>query len=259
MLKGLWMRRDHNGRNTGPIGRAARTLAMNLGLNLIALAVCAADARTAKDQYPAMAPLEQYLMINRADEIDQARSAAPPSISSDADVLTLSRHGYETAIKGRNGFVCLVQRAWFSGLTDQEFWNPKERAPICFNPQGARSVLPTFLRRTGWVLAGASKDEIIVRTKAVIAANEVSVPEIGAMTYMMARNAYHSDAVAGPWHPHLMFFLPRINVADWGANLPGSPVLGNDSGIEPFTVFFVPVASWSDGTPDSRSPGVHKM
>ena len=259
MLNGLWMKRGINGRNTGKIGRAARTLAMNIGLGLIALAVCTAQARSAKDQYPAMAPLEQYLIANRADEIDQARSAAPPSISSDADVLTLGRHGYETAVKGRNGFVCLVQRAWFSGLTDQEFWNPKERAPICFNPQGARSVLPTFLRRTGWVLAGASKDEITARTKAEIAANQISVPEIGTLAYMLAKNAYLGDAAAGPWHPHLMFFLPRMNAVDWGANLSGSPVLGGDSGIEPFTIFFVPVARWSDETPDSKPPDVHKM
>jgi hypothetical protein len=202
--------------------------------------------------YPAMAPLEQYLTPNRADEIAQARHAAPASISNDADVLVLGRRGYETAVKGGNGFVCLVQRSWFSGLTDKEFWNPRERAPICFNPQGARSVLPAFLERTTWVLAGASKDEIINRTKAAISGHAISPPEIGAMTYMLAKDAYHSDAVAGPWHPHLMFFVPRVSVGDWGANLPGSPIMGSESSIEPFTVFFVPVNYWSDGTPDAR-------
>jgi hypothetical protein len=212
-----------------------------------------ANAQTDKDTYAAMAPIKQYLIANQADEIAQARSAAPPSISDDADVLVLDGHGFKTAVKGKNGFVCLVQRAWFSGLDDTEFWNPKGRAPICFNPQGARSVLPTFLKRTDWVLSGATKAEIIDRTKAALAANEIPAPEVGTITYMMAKNAYHSDRVAGPWHPHLMFFLPSMDVAKWGANVPGSPVMGAGGANEPWTIFFVPVANWSDGTPDVHS------
>jgi len=237
----------------GSVGKAARTTAAALTISLIAFAaVGAARARVDKDPYATMAPIEHYLMANQADEIAQARSAAPPSISNDADVLILDKHGYATAVKGKNGFVCLVQRAWFSGLDDTEFWNPKERAPICFNPPGARSVLPALLKRTNWVLTGATKAEIIDRTKAALAANEMPAPEVGTMTYMMAKNAYHSDRVAGPWHPHLMFFLPRIDVAEWGANVPSSPVMGAGNATEPWTVFFVPVANWSDGTPDAH-------
>jgi hypothetical protein len=246
--------------NTGSIGKAARTTVAALSVSLIALAaVGATRAQADKDHYATKAPIEQYLMSSRAEEIAQARSAAPPSISDAADVLILDSHGFETAVKGKNGFVCLVQRAWFSGLDDTEFWNPKERAPICFNPQGARSVLPTFLKRTDWVLAGATKAEIIDRTKAALAANEIPAPEVGTMAYMLAKNAYHSDRVAGPWHPHLMFFLPRMDVAEWGANVPGSPVMGAGGAIEPWTVFFAPVANWSDGTPDAHPPMMHKM
>jgi hypothetical protein len=206
-----------------------------------------------------MAPIEQYLMVDRADEIAMARAAAPRSISEDADVLVLGRQGYQIAAKGRNGFVCLVQRAWFSGLEDKEFWNPKERSPICFNPQGARSVLPMFLERTAWVLGGATRQDMIARTKAAVAARHFLSPEIGTITYMMAKKAYLSDAAAGPWHPHLMFFLPRMAKGDWGAGLRASPVLGGDSGIEPFTIFFVPVARWSDGTPDASPPTMGNM
>lgn len=209
--------------------------------------------------YPAMAPLEEYLTSDRAAEIAQARHAAPPSISDDAEVLVLGRHGYETAVKGRNGFVCLVQRSWFSSLTDKEFWNPRGRAPICFNPEGARSVLPVYLRRTEWVLAGASREEMIDRTRAAVASRQITQPEPGVVTYMMAKDAYHSDAVAGPWHPHLMFFLPPIPVADWAANLTDSPIMGGRGADEPFTIFFVPVAKWSDGTPDDGSGTGHRM
>jgi hypothetical protein len=221
-----------------------------LSLGLAALGAGHA-AQTDKTAYAAMAPVDQYLMPDRAGEIAQARAAAPPSISSNADVMVLGPKGYFTAAKGTNGFVCMVQRAWFSGLDDSEFWNPKERAPICFNPQAARSVLPPYLKRTEWAMGGMSKIDINVHTEAALAANKVPAPETGTIAYMLAKNAYHSDRVHGPWHPHLMFFLPRMNVADWGANLPASPVMGASGGIEPYTIFFVPVGQWSDGTPDT--------
>src|SRR5580658_4335703 len=74
-----------------------------------------AQAQDAKAPYPSMAPLDQYL-IERSAEIALARSAAPDSISQDAEVLFLGRHGYETAVKGKNGFVCMVERSWTAGV-----------------------------------------------------------------------------------------------------------------------------------------------
>lgn len=208
-----------------------------------------AEANTAR--YSTMAPIAQYLSPDPADEIAQARTAAPPSVSNDADIMTLGARGYRTAVKGKNGFVCLVQRAWFSGLGAAEFWNPKLRAPICINPQGVRSVLPTFLQRTRWAMAGVSQGEMIERTKAAITAKTIPAPEIGTLTYMMSKRAYLGDAAHGPWRPHLMFFLPRMAAADWGANLPDSPVYSAADGVEPFTTFYVPVLKWSDGTADT--------
>src|SRR5262245_24741975 len=72
-----------------------------------------AMAQHATTPYPNMAPIEQYLM-DRTAEIALARSAAPESISRDAEVLVLGRHGFETAVKGKNGFVCIVERSWTS-------------------------------------------------------------------------------------------------------------------------------------------------
>lgn len=225
---------------------------MGLAASLAALAlafgaVSPADAQTAKAAYPAMAPIAQYRMAT-ADEIALARSAAPPQISADAEVLTLGAHGYETAVKGKNGFVCIIQRAWADGFEDPEFWNPKPRAPLCFNAAAARSVLPTYLKRTEWVLAGLSKDEIVKRTKAAIANKTIPQPETGAMTYMMSKGGYLNDG-AGHWHPHVMFYLPLTEAAAWGANVKGGPVIGGGGGDEPGTVFFVLVPTWSDGTP----------
>jgi len=114
-----------------------------------------AQSQAVRTPYPEMAPADQYLMANREDEIALARSAAPPSISRDAQVLVLGGHGYETAAKGKNGFVCFVERSWAASFDDPQFWNPKLRAPNCFNPPAARTQLAQYLQRTEWVLAGA--------------------------------------------------------------------------------------------------------
>src|SRR5262252_465361 len=89
------------------------------------------QAQAPKTAYSNMAPLDQYLMADRNAEIALARSAAPEAISGDARILVLGRHGYETAVEGKNGFVCLVERGWMSPSDAPEFWNPKLRGPIC--------------------------------------------------------------------------------------------------------------------------------
>src|ERR1700690_82817 len=87
---------------------------------LIIVLGCAwhAIAEDSKAPYLTMAPLEQYLMEDQKSEIALAQSAAPESISRDAEVMVLGRHGYETAIKGKNGFVCIVERSWTAPLDD---------------------------------------------------------------------------------------------------------------------------------------------
>ena len=137
-----------------------------------------------KTSSPSMAPVEQYRIASRSEEIALARSAAPASISSDAEVLVLGDRGYETAIKGKNGFVCLVERSWFASFGDPVFWNPRIRGPDCLNPAAVRTVLPVNLQRTQWVLAGLSKAEMLARTKTSAAAHQAPAP--GSMGYMMS-------------------------------------------------------------------------
>jgi hypothetical protein len=134
---------------------------------------CRMQAQDGKTTYPSMAPLDQYLMPDRNAEIALARSAAPDSISRDAKILVLGRHGYETAVEGKNGFVCLVERAWMSPFDSAEFWNPKIRGPLCLNPQAVHSILPFDYKRTELALAGKSKAQIIEWTKAADAKKEL--------------------------------------------------------------------------------------
>jgi len=208
-----------------------------------------AHGQDAKTLYPSMAPLEQYLMADRNAEITLARSAAPESIARDAEVLVLGRHGYETAVKGKNGFVCIVERSWTAGIDNPDFWNPKLRGPLCLNPPAARSYLPLTIKKTELVLAGQSKAEMFDSIKAAFDKKELPALEPGAMCYMLSRQGYLSDS-DGHWHPHLMFFVPQADAATWGANLAGSPILATDDPQDRLTIFMIPVAKWSDGTAD---------
>ncbi len=207
------------------------------------------QAQDAKSPYPDMAPLDQYLIADRNAEIALARSAAPESISRDAEVMALGRHGYETAMKGKNGFVCLVWRSWAAGIDDPEFWNPRLRAPVCLNPPAARFNVPLTIKRTGLVLAGRTKSQIFADISTAFEKNEFPKLEPGAMCYMLSKQGYLNDH-DGHWHPHLMFFVPLTDPATWGTGLPGSPVVAAFTDTpERHTVFLVPVPKWSDGTP----------
>src|SRR5271169_3671524 len=124
-------------------------------------------AQDPKTPYPSMAPISEYLM-DRDAEIALARSAAPKAISDDAEVRVLGRHGYESAGEGKNGFICVVERGWMNPFDSPEFWSPKTRGPLCFNPAAARTVLPITLMRTKLVLAGKSKAEIKESIKTAI-------------------------------------------------------------------------------------------
>jgi hypothetical protein len=132
----------------------------NPALILLALGVAGVGQAQDSTTYAKMAPLDQYFMSESA-EIALARSAAPASISGDATIVVLKRRGYETAAKGKNGFVCIVERSWMSQFDFPEFWNSKMRGPICFNPPAVRSVLPFTYQRTEMILAGLSKPQII--------------------------------------------------------------------------------------------------
>jgi hypothetical protein len=195
----------------------------------------------------ARAPIAQYRMA-AADEIALARSAAPAPISKDATVLVLGAKGYEVAAQGTNGFTCVIERSWANTFDDPEYWNPKVRAPICFNAAATRSVLPEYLKRSEWVLAGADLAAVRAHIVAAVASGEVHAPEVGAMCFMMGKGGYLSDKAGGHWHPHLMYFLPKTDAASWGANMDGSPVYAFVDTIEPLTVFLAPVPAWSDGT-----------
>jgi hypothetical protein len=242
-----------------PVKTKERTIWIMAPVLAISIGFLVPNAAAQSDPYPKMAPLDQYLMGKNA-EIQLARSAAPDSISRNATILILGRQGYETAVEGKNGFVCMVGRGWTGMFDWPEFWSPKVRAADCLNPQAARSIVPIVSLRARMVMAGRSKAEIVSAVKAAFEKKQLPGLESGAMDYMMSKSSYLTDQ-GGHNLPHLMFYTPLNDGKDWGSGAEGSPVMSSPywffspeeqsqaKGLPPILVFLVPVADWSDGTP----------
>jgi hypothetical protein len=214
--------------------------------------VCRMHGQDNKTLYSSMAPLDQYLMDRNA-EIALARSAAPPSIAKDATVLVLGKDGFETAVKGTNGFVCNVDRWMDQFENSPEFWNPKRRGPVCYNPQAAKTLVPILLIRTQLALAGKSKEEMKEGMKAAIEKGELPALEPGAMAYMQSKQGI-LNSKCGNCAPHLMFYVSVKDANTWGAGPLGSDLPVNlaphfNGNPEPVTEFIAEVPEWSDGTP----------
>ena len=197
-------------------------------------------AQDAQSPYPTMAPIAQYRM-DRDAEIALARTAAPASISRDAEIMVMGQKNFEIAVHGTNGFVCVVGRAFAGPVNNPEFWNPKNRSPICLNPPAVRSLWPYAVKQTGMALAGATKEQITEAIRTAVAKKELGAPETGSMAYMMSKEAYLTDRGSHNL-AHVMFELPRNGVfkddPDYFVSWDPAPVIE----------FNVPVGQWSDGT-----------
>ena len=226
------------------LSRLPRALVLLLGAMALPFVARAATS----EGLPTMGPIAAYLMPDRQAEIALARTAAAPSTAANAEVLVLTSHGFETAVKGTNGFVCVVERSWAAPFNDTEFWNPKERGPDCYNPPAARTEIPQLLQEAQWATAGLTRQQMEERTNAAFADHTFKPPEPGAFGFMLSKQG-HLNHAHGPWYPHMMFFIPRDQVASWGPNVDNSPTQSVDRGPYLSTLIMVPVRTWSDGSP----------
>jgi hypothetical protein len=212
-------------------------------------------AAAAQPNDGALQRLAPYMPQSAESEVTMARTAAPAAVSSKADIFVLGPSGYRLESKGSNGFACLVERSWAKDPGDPEFWNPRMRAPTCFNLAAVQSILSSYLDRTKWVLAGASEAEVRGRVQRGVKAGTIAPPRRGAMSYMMSKQQYLSDDGGHPWHPHVMFYFPTsVASGSWGANLKGSPVLSDVAKFDHVITLMVPVSHWSDGSAAAVAP-----
>jgi hypothetical protein len=211
-------------------------------LFLVTVALGATGMKAQEAKYPA---LSEYMM-DRDAEIALAKSAAPDYVSDHATIKVFTASGFQTAHEGDNGFVCLVMR----GFTGAPLFTPvqvrayinydaKTRAPICLDPQAARTILAYYELRTKLGLEGKTAEQIAEGVQAAYAKGEIPKrPEV-CFAYMWA-----ADQVLGPvghWHPHIMVYLPYYETL-LGTKHPQNPLpsIGEDEGT-PFAVGFIPV------------------
>jgi hypothetical protein len=199
-----------------------------------------AAAQSAK--YP---PLDAYMMPERA-EVALARTAAPAGISQRATIKVLNRSGYRAVHDGDNGFVCMVMRAWSAPtFTPAELrdlvYDATVRAPICFDPEAARTVLPYYELRARLGMAGKAPDEIAAAVGAAYARGDLPRREGVSFAYMWSADQ-HLGPVVGHWHPHMMVFSPYYRNAMLGGNdfSKTLPIVTDDAGT-PFAVVVIPV------------------
>lgn len=198
-----------------------------------------------------LSDLTPYLMTDRAAEVALARSAAPSAVADSATILVLTRTGFVEAVHGSNDFTCLVLRSFSGSVTDPDFWDPRVRAPLCFNPPATHTVLPATLANVQWLLGGASAADAAARTRRAYAAHEFPSPAPGAMAYMLSPRQWLAP-VKPHWMPHFMFYFDRsLPASAWGAKGDmAAPVIDGSAGdpASPVLTLLIPVRQWSDGT-----------
>jgi hypothetical protein len=213
---------------------------------LVFLALLASlDAIAIQAQGSKYPPLSEYLMP-RDGEIALAKSAAPANISDLATIKVLTSSGFEVARQGSNGFVCEVMRGWAAPTyTPAQFrdlvYDPRVRAPICFDAIAAREVLPYYELRHKLGMQGKTTSQIAEGVEAAYARGELPGRSEVSFAYMWSADQFLFPAV-GHWHPHMMVFVPYYVNTMLGGNEFGSPlpVVSDDAGT-PFTVIVIPV------------------
>jgi hypothetical protein len=167
-----------------------------------------------------MHTIDDYL-LEESLEVALARSAAPAHVSGAAAILVMRRDGYERVHEGTNGFTCLVERSWSSPIGPHEdFFNPRLRAPICYNEEASRTILADYLRRTDLAMAGRSIGEIEEAIERDIGTGALRAPRGMAMSYMLSGGQLLGTNT-GQFKPHLMFYIPYATAEQLGSPPPG--------------------------------------
>jgi hypothetical protein len=203
------------------------------------------NAGAAWAQGPKYPPLSKYMMPPDA-EIALARSAAPANISDRATIKVLTTSGYQVARDGDNGFVCMVMRAWAAPTyTPAQLRNlvydATVRAPICFNQEASRTVVPYYDLRSRLGMEGKTPDQIAEAVHASYVKGEL--PKRDAVSFGYMWSADQQLGPGGHWHPHMMVFAPYYDNSMIAGDVQfGSPLpqLSDDAGT-PFAVVVIPV------------------
>jgi len=179
---------------------------------------------------PAIAQSKQAPMFPQSFEIQLALSGAPKYLREDATVLVLQSKGYVKVKEGKNAFTCYVTR------------RNGDIFPICWDQEGARSLMPVDLDDAVWRLAGMSNAEIDAKIAEGYREGKYRAPARPGVSYMLSPIRYRIDEkgkiVRTAPLPHVMFYAPNLTDSDIGG-LRGGLIFINKPG--PDGMIIVPV------------------
>ena len=208
---------------------------------LVASVARLADAQSTPSAYPVKpVPLPDSI------EIALATSAAPAELSSNATVYAVRDGKVLTLRAGTNGSSCMVARDSHAGSL----------YPICYNPEGTRTVLERELMQVRLRTLGVAEDSIDRAVEAAYRSGELEIPRDIALAYMMSpqqvlfSNARKEGRRVGAWHPHLMLYVPGATPAKFGLSDSGTgdPIQVGSPGT-PQAEVIVKLPKWADGKP----------
>lgn len=150
----------------------------------------------------------QYPLLPRTLEIELALSAAPAHLRESATVWVLDADGYKKIKDGTNPFACLVSR------------RGGDLFPVCWDAEGARSLLPLDFDDAQMRLSGKSGAEIDAIVAERFKSGQYHPPARPGIAYMLSPLRYRIDERGGVTrttsNPHLMFYGPNLTDGDIG-------------------------------------------
>jgi hypothetical protein len=175
---------------------------------LISAVALAAHAQIAFEDLPKILDSS----MPREQQISLALSAAPKGVADDATVYVLGPKGYEQAREGKSGASCFVGR---------HFTKPTETSiePMCFDPEGSRTILQAYLYGEQLRSKGMSETEIKAEIAEGYKSGRFQGPAKSGVLYMLSiDNRLGPTADGGTQHVpgHVMFYAPNLTAKDLG-------------------------------------------
>ena len=171
----------------------------------IAAALLASTGSLAVGQAPPGGYPVKPVPLPDAEEIALAVSAAPAELSGKATVYAVRDGKVLTIRAGTNGSSCLVARDLHGGSL----------YPICYNPEGTRTMLQRELLEVRLRSLGVAEDSIDKAVGAAYKSGQLEPPKDVALAYMMSpkqvlfSSPKEEGRRVGAWHPHLMLYVPN--------------------------------------------------
>jgi len=149
-------------------------------------------------------------------QIRIAKLAAPKEVTDHADIYILGRRGYELALRGDNGFSCMIERE-----------KPDTMEPECYDADGSATTMKVRSYEEQQRASGVGEQAIEESMKAGYKSGEFKPPSKAGIVYMLSDYNYVLNPETGKiihFPGHLMFYAPYATEKTVGSG-EGAPYL----------------------------------